>query len=669
MTQEYPIEVKADFIESQARAHPIHALAELIWNSLDADATQVSVELEDDGLGGVRAIHVADNGHGIRHDEAPELFRNLGGSWKRLSGHTRGKSRLLHGQEGRGRFKAFALGGAVDWKVVYDDAGTPSKFTVSVLERDISHVRVSQEAGDSAAKPGTIVSITELKKQFTSLKPENATQDLSEIFALYLKNYRDVEIIYCGENVDPNLAIHNQCSIELIPVKDEEGVEHPVQLEVVEWRRSTKRTLFLCSENGFPLSQVNSRFHIGDFHFSAYLKSRYIELLHQDAQLELPEMVPTLRETTDEAKSRIKELFRERAAARGRVVVEGWKEKKLYPFEGEPASAVERAERNIFDIVAVTLQDASPDFGEAPPQQTALHLRLLRNAIEKSPSELQRILGEVLNLPKRKQQELAKLLNETDLSGIISAAKLVADRLKFIDALRFIVLDPDARTKLKERSQLHKILEQHTWVFGEEYHLWASDKELTNVLRVHKDKLDPNLVIDEPVKVIDKNRGIVDLMLSGVQRRHRADDFEHLVVELKAPRLKVSPQHLNQLESYALAVEEDARFHRVKGLRWHFWIVSDEYNRQVEARINNGPDPYRRLIQKGARVSIGIKTWGEIVEENKARLQFIKDELEHRVDDGQALAYLVERHSELLEGAIVEDDQVEQEETEMAAAE
>ena len=662
MSEEYAVEVKKDFIEKQARAHPIHALSELIWNSLDADATLVSVELEDDGLGGMSKIHVLDNGHGFSRAEAPDLFRSLGGSWKRLRGHTRQKGRLLHGQEGRGRFKAFALGRTVDWKVVYGDNGTHSKFDISILERDISRVRISDEVNVPGATPGVTVNISELKKQFTSLEPENAIQDLTEIFALYLKDYRDVTIVYKGTDVDPSLEIREQCVIDLTPIEDEEGVEHSAQLEVIEWRRSAKRILYLCNGQGFPLSQVHSRFHVGDFHFSAYLKSPFVERLHRDGRLEINEMVPPLQAATDEAKSTIKTLFRERAAARGRVVVEGWKEKKLYPFEGEPSSHLEVAERNIFDIVAVTLQDTSPDFSEATPRQTALHLKLLRNAIEKSPSELQRILDEVLNLPRRKQKELAELLDETDLSGIISAAKAVSDRLKFIDALRFILFDFEARQKLKERSQLHKILEQHTWIFGEEYNLWASDKELTTVLRVHRDKLDPDLVIDEPVEVIDKERGIVDLMLSRAQRRHRANDLEHLVVELKAPKVKLKAEHLTQIEGYALAVETDPRFNRVDGLRWHFWLVSDEYDQQIEARINNGPDRNRRLVQKGERVSIGVRTWGEIIEENLARLQFIKEKLEYRVDEGQALAYLQERHSELLEGVIVTDAEEEMEE-------
>jgi hypothetical protein len=52
-------------------------------------------------------------------------------------------------------------------------------------------------------------------------------------------------------------------------------------------------------------------------------------------------------------------------------------------------------------------------------------------------------------------------------------------------------------------------------------------------------------------------------MLSRAQRRHRHNDIEHLVIELKAPKV-----------------------------------------------VRNGPDPQRRLIQKGERVMVGVKTWG-----------------------------------------------------------
>lgn len=79
---EYSIEVQPDFLQRQANAQPVAALAQLIWNGLDADATTIRVDFEDDKLGGMAKIIVTDDGHGIPHAEAPTLFRYLGGSWK-----------------------------------------------------------------------------------------------------------------------------------------------------------------------------------------------------------------------------------------------------------------------------------------------------------------------------------------------------------------------------------------------------------------------------------------------------------------------------------------------------------------------------------------------------------------------------------------------------------
>jgi Histidine kinase-, DNA gyrase B-, and HSP90-like ATPase len=568
MAQEYNVEVQSDFLERQTKAQPVAAVAELIWNGLDADATRITVDFEYDKLGGMSKIVVSDNGDGIPYAEAPTLFRNLGGSWKRPGAHTKRLKRMLHGQEGRGRFKGFALGNVIDWKVIYAKNGKLLSYDITIIERDIRKVRIGDEKAVRRAPTGVPVVVSELKRNFISLRPEESFQEFSEIFAIYLKNYRDVSIRIAGETIDADIAIASSSNTSLSPVTDESGKPHSVSLEVIEWRRQTKRALYLCDEQGFPLSQVETRFHVGDFQFSAYLKSTFIRQLYQDNRLELAEMVPELVSAIEEARAKIKELFRERAAERARVVVDDWKAKKLYPYEGEATTQLEKAERKIFDIVAVTVQEAAPEFGEIPNQQMALHLRMLRHAIERSPTELQRILDEVLKLPRRKQKELAQLLDETDLSGIISAATLVADRLKFLQGLGVILFDYEAKDRLKERTQLHKILETNTWIFGEEFNLWASDRELTTVLKAHADKLDSDLVIDDPVKLVTRKRGIVDLMLSRAQKRHRANDYEHLVVELKAPKVKLTAKHLTQIKDYALAVARDPRFHRVDGVKW-----------------------------------------------------------------------------------------------------
>lgn len=648
------VAVQDDFIERQTRAPPIGALAELIWNGLDGDATRVQVEFERKDLaGGLSKIAVYDDGNGFPRSEAAMLFGNLGGSWKRLTQRTKTKGRMIHGQEGRGRYKAFALGSSVEWKVCYlDSQKKPRAFGIKLAESDLKDVELSDEIDAPDRNPGVVVVISDVKKDFRAFFSEEGLQELSETFALYLINYTDASIYIGGEKLDPEKAIANQQEIELPPIKNAEGTEYPAKLHIIEWRSDTKRTLYLCHENGFPLDQVEARFHVPGFAFSAYLMSPYVSQLHNEGRLGLAEMVPELRESIEAAREAIKTYFRERAAQRARNVVEEWKSAEIYPFVGEPATPVEKAERQVFDIVAVNVQEFAPDLATAPPKTRALHLRMLRHAIERGPDDLQMILKEVLDLPERKQKELAELLQETTLSAIITAAKTVADRLKFISALESIVFDPETKGRLKERSQLHKIVAENTWIFGEEYNLWANDKDLTRVLEKHRAILAPDVAIDAPVKVIDKKRGIIDLMLSRATRRHRADDIEHLVVELKAPKVVIGADAITQAKRYAMAVSKDERFHTVRGVRWHFWIVSNNYDEFARSDIDGGPDSGRRLIHRKDNITVGIKTWGELIEENRARLQFFQEHLQHSADESAAIRHLQERHSKYLEGVV-----------------
>jgi hypothetical protein len=275
---------------------------------------------------------------------------------------------------------------------------------------------------------------------------------------------------------------------------------------------------------------------------------------------------------------------------------------------------------------------------------------MLRSAIERSPEDLQLILREVIQLPQRKQEELAKLLREASLSSIISAAKIVADRLKFLSALDSIVFDPEMKQRLKERTQLHKILADNTWIFGEEFNLSVSDRSLTEVLRQHRKLLGDDIVIDEPVKHVSKARGIVDLMLSRALRRHRANELDHLVVELKAPKVKIGKKEITQVEEYAISVANDERFRTAEGVTWTFWALSDEIDHYGEFRMKPGG-----IVEQKGNITIGIKTWAQIIQENKARLQFFQEKLEHQADQGTALSYLQEKYEAFLTGVITEE--------------
>jgi len=644
----YPVEVQMDFLEKITRANPVQALSEFIWNSLDADATAVDVTINYNDLDAISKIIVRDNGTGMEFANAPELFQKLGGSWKRAGGTTKKEGRFLHGRDGRGRFKAFALGRVAEWDVVYQKGESLSTFKVMMTEANLDKVVISDEEKPSSGRqPGVTLTISEVHKDYRSLSSEVGLQQLAEIFALYLVDYKHIAVTVESTRIDPTKLIVSQKSLSLNDITDD-GKAFPVRLEIIEWRSATNRSLYLCNDKGFPLAQVERRFHIGSFQFSAYLQSEYISKLQKEGTLDLAEMSPTVGSAVDEAQQAIKDYFRIRTAQEARTVVEEWKQEKVYPYEGEAVTRVEQVERQVFEIVAVNVAQHLPDFSTTPTKNKAFHLRLLRQAIEKSPEELQLILGEVLKLPKRKQEELAELLRDVSLSAIISAAKIVADRLKFLAGLETILFDTDSKKRLKERSQLHRIIAQNCWLFGEEYNLSVDDKSLTEVLRKHRKLLGDDTVIDEPVKHISQERGIVDLMLSRAIRRHKADELTHLVVELKAPKVKIDTDEVTQIEGYAISVMADERFKNVK-TTWVFWVISDDYGPYAEHRMNktNGN------IHSKDNSSIWVKTWAQVLDENRARLQFFQERLEYEADKGSSIQHLQEHYAKFLEGVLV----------------
>lgn len=645
MADQYPVEVQPDFLEKITRAKPNQALSELIWNAFDADASKVDVSFLYNDLEALDAIIVKDDGTGIPRAEAPNYFRRLGGSWKKPGAQT-ASGRFLHGQEGRGRFKAFTLGKTAEWAVVYERDGKLWSYSIKMTSNDIRHVNFSDEVEVTGkATRGVTLTIGEPLKDYRTFTSETGRQELTEVFALYLADYEDKAIIILdGQAIDPSSAIASRKTFNLSDIVID-GKEHWVRLHVVEWKATGNRALYLCNDQRFPLSQVDRRFHIGPFQFSGYLSSPYLNVAQKDGTVELAEMQTSVVAAIDEAQQAIKDYFRARAAEDARTVVEEWKDEQVYPFVGEPTTPVEHVERQVFDIVAVNVARHLPDFGVAKAKNKAFQLRMLRQAIEKSPEELQIILDEVLRLPKRQRDELALLLRDTSLSSIIGSAKIVSDRLRFLTGLEVVLFDPEPKKRLKERSQLHRIIAQNCWLFGEEFNLSVDDQSLTQVLIAHKKILDPDIVIDAPVKHISQTRGIVDLMLSKATKQHRANQLTHLVVELKAPKVPIGAAEVTQIESYAFSVMNDPRFKQV-GTTWVFWVISDELAPYTEHRVLDAAG----LIHTKDNVSIYAKTWAQVLDENRARLKFFQDKLEVQVDKASSLKYLQERYAAYLEG-------------------
>ncbi len=651
------VEVKRDHLSKLAHANPEKAISELIWNALDADAKNVQVFFKQGDLGTTEVI-IKDDGNGFALSEAETLFTSLGGSWKSVKGKTDG-GRILHGSEGQGRFKAFALGRCVEWSVTPRASKDTdfSPFMITTLADRLEEFSIEDIKSEDVATHGVTVRITELYKQFALFDSERAAEKLLPIFALYLKNYQSVSVFIDGIRLDAQKAIREVTSVNLKPVEYED-IEYLVTLDIVEWQVTGDNELWLCTNDGFPLEPYPKQIRgIGDFSFTGYLRSELIRKLSDDGTLGLGELNTHLREISENAIQEIKSHFTSRAVEESHERVDRWKNENVYPFEKEATSPVEVAERQVFDVVATKVADSLPEFDDSDKKSKAFQLRMLRHAVERGPEELQAVITEVLNLPKKQLDQLSELLRDVSLAGVISASKLVTDRLKFITGLESLLFGEQSKKNLKERSQLHKIIAENTWLFGQEYSISVNDRSLTEVLRKHRSKLGKEIPIDQQVKKVDGKIGIVDLMLSRALPCNKEDEIEHLIVELKAPKVKIGEKECSQIKNYAFAVIEDERFASLSA-KWNFWIISNELDAYARRESTQDGRPVGVLYRDSTKINVTIwaKTWSQVIRENKHRLEFVRQKLNYEIDHNDALQHLRETYAEYTRGVIIDNE-------------
>jgi hypothetical protein len=459
------------------------------------------------------------------------------------------------------------------------------------------------------------------------------------VFALQLYEDPSFEIIYDGDRIDAREAIRDVKPYDIV-AELADGSKIAAKLEIVEWRKKVERRLMLCLPGRFSFHSMAPGIHARGFDFTAYLTADLFQTMANENTEGLVELDPAATALIEVAKAKLREHFRKKEAERSRSKIQEWIEAKIYPYEGVTASPIERNERQVFDVVALNLADYSNDFDKAPPKQQKLILQLVKAAIETGTSELPAILENVLDLPKAKQEELADLLRKTTLTAVINAAKSVTNRLDFLRALQILVFDPKSKKQLLERSQLHRIIAQETWIFGEQYNLMNDDQDLTAVLRSHLKLLGRDELASEPVFDLEGKAGIVDLMLSSRMPTGTDEERKHLVVELKRPSQALNEEVIQQLKKYAKAVSADDRF-KATGVEWDFWVVSNDFTRdgELEARQSGKP---RGLVAEydDPKIRVWAKTWGQIIAEAEGRLTFYKRRLQYQANDEEALRYL-----------------------------
>ena len=638
--------IAEDAIEKISKAPADRVVEELIWNSIDAEATKIEIKLGWNMMGGIDEVRVSDNGHGIDYAQAELIFQQIGGSPKRLARRSPTLDRPYHGKEGEGRYKAFALGRKVEWHSRTATNGQVQAFTVEIRSDQLRSARIDQPV-PCGGERGCDVVISDLRDGGGDLKSRSLKDDLVNRLAPYLIANKDVQIIYDGMRLDVEEAV---LSKETLQVKVQASENTPAlsgSLRVIEWKKRRNPALFLCDEDGIALDETKPGLKEHRFSFTAYLCSRLLRDLHEENTLGLGDMEPRLHLLKEASKAQMKAYFRKRLAQEAATVAQRARKEGTYPYPQPATSAVERAERQVFDICAATVHQYLPDYDTADKETRRFTYRLLREALEQNSGNVGVIFKEVLKLTEEQQADLVYLLQKTSFGSIIHASKTIADRLAFINGLEQILHEKTIRKHIKERKQLQRILVEELWLFGDEFALGADDVSLRTVLKEHLQIIGHDEAEGAPAASDTEDlTDIPDLVLWRQFLRGRADQFENLVIELKRPTVRISLDEIQQVQRYAGKIMNNRYFDKQK-THWIFMVVSDEIAGDAVEEVNQR-DRKQGHVTRGRNHDVYVRRWSEVIHEAKLRLNFLKEHLDLAVENNvEGQNYIMQKYPHL----------------------
>jgi hypothetical protein len=639
-------------LERFASQPAVDALVELIWNSLDAEADQVVVRFDRGSLGDggpehVTRVRVEDNGHGIDPATAVERFTSLGDSWKLgLSGRSLNGKRVLHGRHGRGRFFAYSLGYAATWDTVWADSeGERVEYRLEGSRSAINQFTDTKPTPSKKDETGTTVDIrVDQGKTLSSLLDEDLPIRLSARFAPHLLGNDDIEIRVDGALLDPDpLIAVRQDDVALTEVSAEDLGGHPAPvLRLIEWNdqvRGAMPAVVLCNEGGAALAEFDPQ-KSQPVKVTGYVLWEGFDSARQDLLMAEMAYAPII----DAARTRVAEYIRQRVDDLRGSIVKQLVEEQSYPYATTPSDdPVEQAEQQLYDVMLVAARSAIG----SNKRERRMTARLMQIAVQERTGDVDEIIDGVLGLPPDIRDLLRDLLKDTSLASIVKAGGEVRARIELVVGLRRLLYSKDTADQMREVDQLHPLVRDHEWLWGEEWRMSRSEISLTNVLR----EVVPDTVMLEAELVAaggqvirsDGKTGRVDLLLQRLFLGPSGKP-ERLVVELKRPFLKLTPEHLEQVRSYARALD---RHQGVSNGHWTFWLVGTRFDDDLLGDAEQLDRDWGH-VDKRANYDVYITRWSDLIEAAERRLEFFREQLKLEIGQDDAASRLRERHGDLI---------------------
>lgn len=461
----------------------------------------------------------------------------------------------------------------------------------------------------------------------------------------------DVTVTLNNTDLDPRPLISRDEMLEIAWEPGDESAVAPT-LRVVEWKHEGQGgELFMLDDIGAVVSMHPMKKLAPTLSWSAYLKwEGFGREDVTEGDLLAPDFI--WNGLVQAAEAALVAYLARRSDEVAHEVVETWKERAVYPYSDQPTSQREVVERQLFDVVAVTARRGLPK----EDTQLRMSLRLLKEAFQHEPSRLPEILEGLLSLKRDEVESLADLLTKTKFAGVITASRAVTDRLEFVQALRELLFSDEHRDRFLERGQLHPLVAENCWIFGEEWHYSHDEIALTTLLRQHLSELRPGAK-SEP----EGGNRRVDLLLSRVIPEHSEEvDLRRLVVELKRANRRIGEEEVRQIKAYARTITA-SREAADERSRWEFWLIGADVHPDVEGERRQAGREFGCIDAPETRpYRVWLYTWTELLDKATRKLEFYRERLGYSPAADEALAAVKMRYPEFMPDTTLGTDADEQ---------
>jgi len=627
------------------------AFCELINNSIQADAKNIWIDLHytDDTILTplvINNIKIKDDGKGVHINELDQKILDIG---------TANKS----GGKGIGRFAAFQIGKNIEIETIgysnIDD--TYSKATIPLafdsFGKNINVTDVDIETNEEILKgkhktcyqvtifnlyDSTITDIEPKKKIIYKFLKDHIQDSIFERYPLKVFN-NEIRFHINGKYLQPSEFVIGTPQNEQKSYFDKSGKEHKAKFSFFHIKNLDKRKIFLTTLNA-GIQTIATGFEYEAEWLSPKIGGWFVyiacDTLPSDMyrNIDLDGMDENVKHYKAFIKDQLNIFFKDKNKEFDNFI-EKLQKDEYYPYKEKSSS---KSKTMVFDKLAYLVEDRYNILNEKNKLREIVYPLIDRTI---SNGEFDQILRSILKLNNKMVSQFSSLLEKTELDNVIEFSDKVARKMEDIDFIEKLVYSEISKN-VKERKELHKFLEKMLWIFGEEYSdstRLLSDKNLEHNLKKLRDELLEYKASkkDDNLATIDKSlKSITDLFMYSekiIDYKQR----EVLIVELKAPKVKISPKELGQAMKYATAIEKSSV--APANMKFKILLVSSEINDDATFQIKGEEDnQYLYFRSKKRNIEVWVMKWADIIENTKRKLKYMSAILETKDMDVQEKA-------------------------------